>query len=350
MKSRLFLLLFLVGFNAITWAQKTTTDLIYKRFVGTINEKYPIVLHLTQEQKQCYGSYYYEKVGQNLILSGSCSKNAVRLSEYNRESKLSGIFVGTINGNTFSGIWKNGVDSSKTMPFSVTENYDNAMSASLTAYKNVNCELADKNRKKKELESWCDTTCMEIALTMLKLTKETEIAKMLNKKIESTLLDKRTLEQYLNVSTTSEEYYPSSSEEEAHIHTNDKGFLTVSYSMYRYECGAAHGMAGVAYMNYDLATGKELDTSNVFITGYYPKLASIAERFLFQQNGDEGWNFEKGKFPLNSNFAIELTGVRFLFQQYEIAPYSAGMPEVFIPYKEIKDLINPKSPVAKLLK
>ena len=52
------------------------------------------------------------------------------------------------------------------------------------------------------------------------------------------------------------------------------------------------------------------------------------------------WDFEPGNFKLNENFAISTGGLLFTFNPYEIGPYVMGAPQVFIPYKEMKDLIN----------
>ncbi len=58
---------------------------------------------------------------------------------------------------------------------------------------------------------------------------------------------------------------------------------------------------------------------------------------------DAGYWFDKNNFELNDNFLIKKNGLLFVFNPYEIAAYVYGAIEVFIPYKEIKDLIKDDS-------
>ena len=56
------------------------------------------------------------------------------------------------------------------------------------------------------------------------------------------------------------------------------------------------------------------------------------------------------QFALNNNFLITPLGLRFLYNQYEIKPYSAGQTVLFIPYAKIKSLLLPHTVVSQYIK
>lgn len=55
---------------------------------------------------------------------------------------------------------------------------------------------------------------------------------------------------------------------------------------------------------------------------------------------ENGYLFEKGRFVLNDNFTLTQTGIKFLYNVYEIKPYVAGITELEIPYSDLKDILK----------
>jgi hypothetical protein len=55
---------------------------------------------------------------------------------------------------------------------------------------------------------------------------------------------------------------------------------------------------------------------------------------------EAGYFFQKGIFRLNENFHFTKEGIEFLFNIYEIQPYSEGAYILLIPYKKIEHLLN----------
>ena len=102
-------------------------------------------------------------------------------------------------------------------------------------------------------------------------------------------------------------------------------------------------MSGCTYYSFDLTTGKQIQLSDILKPGSAMRLNQIGEPLFVKQYGEDGWNFEPGHFEFNSNYAIMPGGLIFLFGQYEIGSYAAGMPEVFLPFKSIEELIKPGS-------
>ena len=50
----------------------------------------------------------------------------------------------------------------------------------------------------------------------------------------------------------------------------------------------------------------------------------------------------------NRNVYITGNGIGFKYAAYEVAPYSYGLPEVFLSFDKVKDLIRPGTPVYRL--
>ena len=70
--------------------------------------------------------------------------------------------------------------------------------------------------------------------------------------------------------------------------------------------------------------------SDIFKAGYGKELTKIAEKLFIRQNGYSDWDFSpgKGNFKLAQEFYLTENGIVFSYNQYEIGPYAAGMPEV----------------------
>ena len=105
--------------------------------------------------------------------------------------------------------------------------------------------------------------------------------------------------------------------------------------------GAAHGMSGIDYVNFNLENGKVIQLNDVLSSGYEKELKKLGEKLFISENGREGWDFTPGKgdFFLSSNYAFTKKGILFSYGQYEIGSYGMGMPQMTIPYELIKSFI-----------
>ncbi len=50
----------------------------------------------------------------------------------------------------------------------------------------------------------------------------------------------------------------------------------------------------------------------------------------------------------NNNFWMNEEGIHYAYNQYEIAPYSMGVIDIFIPYGELEEILIPDGPVSKM--
>jgi hypothetical protein len=142
----------------------------------------------------------------------------------------------------------------------------------------------------------------------------------------------------------------------AQVIDQDSTLLTVELSGYYYE-GGAHGMTLTRFLNWDTKTQKPLTLDDIFVSGYQPKLNQLGEEIFRKEellsptaSLATDYFFKDAKFGLNDNFAVTPTGVKFLYNAYEIKPYAAGQTSIEIPFNRLKKLIKPTSPAAIYLR
>ena len=126
------------------------------------------------------------------------------------------------------------------------------------------------------------------------------------------------------------------------VKDSSKNFLCLSIASYHYSLGAAHGSFRMNVINFDLTTGNKITLDELIEPSRFRALKALAKKKFIQQNGEEGWWFttEDQPFELAEVFALERKGIRFIYQQYEIGPYAAGLPEVFLSKEEVKSLLK----------
>lgn len=134
------------------------------------------------------------------------------------------------------------------------------------------------------------------------------------------------------------------------IYSSNK-LLTYQLSKFWYQEGA-HGISPLFEQTFDVKTGQKLTFSDFFITGERNEIIALIRQNLWQQY------FAK-HFPndtLNDvllvapdEFDIPCTpptivanGIKFTYQQYEIAPYAAGHPCCIIPLSDLRPYLRPE--------
>ena len=116
------------------------------------------------------------------------------------------------------------------------------------------------------------------------------------------------------------------------------GIITLSFYESSY-LGGAHANEMTFYKHYNGTNGKVVLLENFFTTSQRTQLNKLGEQAFRSKRGIEpgtsleesGFWFKEDQFKLNDNFYFDNTGIYFYFNAYEIAPYSYGSTEIFIP-------------------
>lgn len=122
-------------------------------------------------------------------------------------------------------------------------------------------------------------------------------------------------------------------------------FVQLSFGQWGY-MGGAHGSAYNATIPIDRATGVVLELEDFFTD--FEAVSEIAEPYFRKSAGIEdgqklteaGFWFDHDEFHINNNFTFSDDSVSFFYNQYEIAPYAAGVFEVSVPLKEIETFLK----------
>ncbi len=134
---------------------------------------------------------------------------------------------------------------------------------------------------------------------------------------------------------------------------NSNYLLCVEYIKYAYS-GGAHGMTNISYDIINLNNGTPLSSNNVFKENSDDSLTTLLTQQLRKDyNIPDDVMLKKAGFFVdtiepNQNIYINGNGVGFLYNSYEIAPYSNGQTNIFLEFNQIKDLLRPNTPVSMM--
>jgi hypothetical protein len=121
----------------------------------------------------------------------------------------------------------------------------------------------------------------------------------------------------------------------------NENFISFEVERYSFSAGA-HGMGWMDFIHHDLKTGKRLYLNDFFKST--DKLMILAEssfrkQMELKENDDlekNGFWFTNNKFHFNENFCFRNDSIEFIYNQYEIAPFSMGPILIKVPAKEVK--------------
>ncbi len=134
---------------------------------------------------------------------------------------------------------------------------------------------------------------------------------------------------------------------------NSSYLLSIEYQRYAYS-GGAHGITNDAYDIIDLKSGKVLTYNDIFVDNADSALSALLTKKMLEKykTKDEAdlkqLGFWVDTISPNQNVYVTGNGIGFKYASYEIAPYSYGLPEVFLSFEECKNLIRPGTPVYRL--
>lgn len=108
--------------------------------------------------------------------------------------------------------------------------------------------------------------------------------------------------------------------------------------------GGAHGSHFTEYFNISLKDGSLITIDSLFNNNSINKeLKDLINQRLSTAkngNGDNITLLKDTPITPSNNFYFNKDGIVFVYNRYEIAPYSDGLIEVGLPYNKIQDLLN----------
>ncbi|MGH8505165.1 MAG: DUF3298 domain-containing protein [Stenotrophobium sp.] len=142
-------------------------------------------------------------------------------------------------------------------------------------------------------------------------------------------------------------------EGDTQVALDDAGLLSITQTLYA-DTGGAHGMPDLGFLNLDVATQHILarrDLLNISDARLQALIEQAARQMYnldpAQSLKDAGF-FDNGIAP-TGNIGIRHNGLLFGYQSYEIAPYSAGQPQILVPYARLAPYVPADSPLRRLL-
>ena len=122
---------------------------------------------------------------------------------------------------------------------------------------------------------------------------------------------------------------------------NRNQLLSVALTQYTYT-GGAHGMMYTRCYSYDLKGRKKFRIQDVFKPGYQAKLKlalnqAAKKKYRVQSLSDA---LLVDEIEPNDNFFLTGKGICFVYQPYEIGPFSMGEQFIYIPYSNLSDQLK----------
>ena len=358
----------------LTPSVKTTSEGFYKHFKGTV-DTFAVTMDLVQIKNQSpefdlynyRGHYYYDKYQEPIAFYGELdSMGNIVLHESNLQQKDI-FFVGKMDANgSFSGTWQD-TSRQRKLPFTLKETFADGV---------ISMDFHDFHDSLKLWKNSVKSPMAEFDMLCLLPSKSVDagIATFLKDKIFMSFKGDSLEKSYANISVENlrnairdtffasyldmlaQEKPDSTVEVPAMLNYaesnamsivfNEKGLLSVGFGTYEYT-GGAHGNHATSLVTYDLMQKKALTLKDVFLPKYEKTinkaLANAARRqFNMKPNEPLSNNLFDNSIESTNNFCITPKGILFLYNPYEIAAYAYGEIELFIPFEEIKSVVNPR--------
>ncbi|QIG90841.1 DUF3298 and DUF4163 domain-containing protein [Chryseobacterium sp. POL2] len=126
------------------------------------------------------------------------------------------------------------------------------------------------------------------------------------------------------------------------VFSNQSDVLTLRYTTSGYT-GGAHGFYNEIYKVFDLKNKKSINLEDVVKNPKdkaWEKL--LMDSFIKNDKDDQKAMLLEKTIPLNHNFYFGNNSITFVYNQYEITAYAAGLVYISLQYDDIKDYLKPE--------
>lgn len=133
------------------------------------------------------------------------------------------------------------------------------------------------------------------------------------------------------------------------LHTTIPDIISFKVNESYFEAGAAHPGQTIETFNFNSKTGQLLTLNDLFdpSSDYLKKISEYSVAELKKKLGYSD-QLSQGAAPKPDNytaFLVTETGLKVIFNQYQVAAYAAGVQEVTIPYRVLASYINKNGPL-----
>ncbi len=352
----------------------------YKHLVGTVGDK-PTTLNLTCDIEinslgkiTNYTGYYYstDEVEPHKVSGIGDSLGGIKLTVWDNDDVSAIAFDGKFtNAQTYAGNFIDTVLKTK-LPFNLVENYSdalefthNSLSDSVKLFKNVagspiatfDINLLIPKTSRKDVADFLIPQILKIpesvSLTeddgdkqVKKIPVFKDAAALMQANRDSFFSMYKDIFKDEKLSATNEYFAMNYANlTSTDVVYNEKNILSLAISNYDFE-GGAHGNHGTTLVSYNLNEKKVIILNDVFGADYKPILnkaleTSLRKKFKLASKDSLSNILFDNKIEATDNFCITNKGILFMYNPYEIASYAAGEIDLYVPFADIKQVLNP---------
>ena len=375
-RSFLFLLIYFILSNPGN-SQSFVPRKCYLHLLGKINKEIPVEIDLVKINDTIYGDYSFVQPGdlpfakenfeKGIPVAGRMtSGDAFTLTEYTAVSG-STIIGKFVNSQTITGIFEPSKGSSS-FPFEVLEKYPEGSVSMNVFYQKGFTPLVKKTKApgasiQLALLLPGESANPLISDSLIRLMVEKFTGKRVGITDPVKILDGMKEVYFNNYISSNEAIYNETmtagfnwqSLKFLHILLNDAHVLTFYIDHYAFT-GGAHGLQTRQFMVVNLWTGKEIGLNDIFKSNYETRLGEMLSDKIHEMNRiptsqslkDSG--FFTDSIKPTGNFYLTRAGIGFYYNQYDIAPYASGTFDLFIPFRDLKELLLTGGPLKELLR
>jgi hypothetical protein len=296
----------------------------WNHYTGSIDGTYPIYMTLSLEDLHAQGSYYYYSIGTHIDLEGTYANDgSFMINEFVNE-ECTGTFTGAFSADhgAASGSWVD-ASGSKTMSFALEhiagELTLEARQFDVTAHIP---QFVDRSQSLQDLVSDTINALFEDFIVSY----------------EPDMLSEPDWD-WEFICDYAIEYYSD------HM-------VSILLEIYEHT-GGAHGNVYYICLNINEEKGSaeyfELEDLFLQDMDYQSKLSPLIISALKKQ--EAAWILDGSVERIDPDqcvFNIIPGGLQFTFAPYEVGPYAEGPHWVTVPYKKIKDIIDPRGPIGNI--
>ncbi|MFC2101397.1 DUF3298 domain-containing protein [Bacteroidota bacterium] len=346
-------------------AQVYLPNKAYMHLVGRIDANQEITMNLVKVDDSLYADLIYTEKRCNFsVLSGNIDdqgKFTMRYPFCDTGKVFQGNFV---TRQSLSGNYES-VDGEDPRQFVLVESYPEGSIPLLVYYHRHEQSLVDKENSPKAEIIQCLIIPGESSNPVLADSLRSRMISSFTGK-QATLKDPdaaiRSIQQRFvkNYLSSNESLYESMPESGSlnwtllkfmHILYNDNNLLTYYLLNYAYT-GGAHGLETMDFTVVSLKTGEALTLKSLFKSGFEAQLTALLTQKLKMMTGinqteklsDNGF-FVDDVVP-TSNFYVTATGIGFVYNHYEIAPYVNGPTNILLPFESLQNILKENGPAS----